>query len=894
MGLLCSAKMGGAQTTAGGVARKSGWHPLKTLCLLTLVGVFVFWVPLAEAQFAPIPLSGGTAVKMAADYQRPYIYVIQSPASGATNGALIFINATNGTLTKTLSIGSNPTDLTINVAEGRLYIASWGESATYVVDLTSQTLLPSLNLGTDIYKINAERAGRVITEGKDQFVYFNMVDTVGGTILNPNNYGGREGDGETDPTGTYYYHCDNNSSGARVYKFQVSADTFPTVATSPIHGFGSRNLLSSHNGNYLFWMGYLYDFNLNELGQFGSEIYACSSNGMVAFGSSQVFDSTLLLPMYSLPVSSTVMVVDGKDQRLWYCNSATNTVESLPLTIMQRPVILQQPANQTVFSGNRAFISVVAAGRSPLAYYWYSNGTNIAVTYTSQVVITNFQAANVGAYSVLVTNAYGSIQSSNAAVGVSYVAPVFTGQPADTTAVAGANTSFAASVIGSLPVSFQWQFNGSNINGATNATLLLSNLQLSNEGNYDVVASNAFGAVTSTNANLNVVDMAEALNTTNSIWTTFGDAQWFVQDNPAGGDPWGWGYSITHDGSSSMQSGNIAAGQQCILQGIISGPATATFWWQTESASFNDVLTVSLNGNLQASASYLTPWQQQTVYLGVGSNVLQWNYTTTDYYLNRAAAWVDQVNVISGGTPPFMVATQFNLIGFAGSNTTMSVTMSGTPPFNYQWQLNGTNIAGATNAALTLPNLQLANEGIYTVAAGNDFGATNIMTGYLDVVDLYEALNGTNLTWTTNGNALPWFPEGAVNRDGLAAAQSGTTTNGQMSGLQTIVTGPGFLTFWWNVDSYPLTDYLAFYINDTEQSRISSSPGWQQQNIYLGTGQQTLQWSYFKTDDNVSGQDAGWLEQVGFFPGATSPFITVNPTNQVVLLGSNVTLNATA
>ena len=54
-----------------------------------------------------------------------------------------------------------------------------------------------------------------------------------------------------------------------------------------------------------------------------------------------------------------------------------------------------------------------------------------------------------------------------------------------------------------------------------------------------------------------------------------------------------------------------------------------------------------------------------------------------------------------------------------GGNTTFSVTAGGTPPFSYQWRFNGTSITNATNATLTLANVQASQAGNYTVLVGN-------------------------------------------------------------------------------------------------------------------------------------------------------------------------------
>src|SRR5450759_97971 len=87
--LLWSALIGHGQTGDRTVGSKSRFRHLKSSFILSLASVLMFWHPVAKAQFIPIPLSGGALVKMTADYQRPCIYAIQAPASGATKGRLL-------------------------------------------------------------------------------------------------------------------------------------------------------------------------------------------------------------------------------------------------------------------------------------------------------------------------------------------------------------------------------------------------------------------------------------------------------------------------------------------------------------------------------------------------------------------------------------------------------------------------------------------------------------------------------------------------------------------------------------------------------------------------------------------------------------------------------------
>jgi hypothetical protein len=78
------------------------------------------------------------------------------------------------------------------------------------------------------------------------------------------------------------------------------------------------------------------------------------------------------------------------------------------------PVILLQPTNQTVTVGGTASFSVTASGTLPLSYQWNFNGTNIPGMTNTTLTLTNIQLSQAGHYTVLVTNLFGSVLSSNA------------------------------------------------------------------------------------------------------------------------------------------------------------------------------------------------------------------------------------------------------------------------------------------------------------------------------------------------------------------------------------------------------------------------------------------------------------------------------------------------
>ena len=138
-----------------------------------------------------------------------------------------------------------------------------------------------------------------------------------------------------------------------------------------------------------------------------------------------------------------------------------------------------------------------------MSYQWHFNGTNIAAATGSVLTLTNVQLANAGTYDVAVTNLYGATNSSAATLTV-LNPPQITGQPQDQTVGVGSNATFSVAATGSaaqLPVVFQWGGAG----GATNTSLVLNGVSLSQAGSYQVSVSNLVGSVSSRNAILVVL-----------------------------------------------------------------------------------------------------------------------------------------------------------------------------------------------------------------------------------------------------------------------------------------------------------------------------------------------------------------------------------------------------
>ncbi len=181
----------------------------------------------------------------------------------------------------------------------------------------------------------------------------------------------------------------------------------------------------------------------------------------------------------------------------------SDTSSNALLTVGLAPSISSQPQSQAVPVGSNVTYTVVAGGANPLYYQWRRNGANIAGATDSLLELTNVQLSAAGNYSVKITNDYGSVISSNAVLTLE-AEPVITSQPQSQTLPAGTNVSFVVSATGTPTLRYQWRRDGTNLAGATGNSLLLVNVQPSNDGAYSVRITNAYGSVISSDATLTV------------------------------------------------------------------------------------------------------------------------------------------------------------------------------------------------------------------------------------------------------------------------------------------------------------------------------------------------------------------------------------------------------
>jgi len=219
-----------------------------------------------------------------------------------------------------------------------------------------------------------------------------------------------------------------------------------------------------------------------------------------------------------------------------------------------------------------------------------------------------------------------------------------------------------------------------------------------------------------------------ALNTTNLIWTSSGTGS---------GEDWSIESSTSLDGSAVESSRVSSSGSTSTLETTVTGPGTLSFWWFTPMIDEEDALTFNINGVAEASVVGTTySWEQQTFYLGTGSQTLQWVYSQAIPPGDSSSGYLDEVRYVAGAVAPIFTNAPTSQSQIEGVNNTFYAGAEGTPPLSYQWQFNNTNIPGATSSSYTVTDVQAASLGSYSVIVTNSAGTNHSTNAALSFGDL--------------------------------------------------------------------------------------------------------------------------------------------------------------
>jgi len=373
--------------------------------------------------------------------------------------------------------------------------------------------------------------------------------------------------------------------------------------------------------------------------------------------------------------------------------------------------------------------------------------------------------------------------------------------------------------------------------------------------------------------------LADGLDAPTLVWQTGGDAAWFAE------------ISVTHDGSDAAQSGTIADSQESCVQTTVTGPGTLSFWWKASSELGYDELQFLIDEVEQVNISGEVTWQPRSFDLASGAHVIKWRYAK-DFSGSSGSdqAWLDQVSFTpTGNSAPVILVQPASQIVGAGATASLSVMVSGMPTPAFHWRFNGALIPQGTNSTLTLYNVTTNQGGAYTVVVSNYLGSVTSAPAVLTITSVGDALDAAELAWMVGGDA-PWFGQSLVTYDGIDALQSGAITNNQESWVQTVVTGPGMVSFWWKVSSEPQYDGLQFLIDGVAAASLSGEALWEQQTFSLSRGPHALRWRYFKDSSISLGQDTSWLDEVVYIPNKPPSGLALSLSRPQINEGDSVTV----
>lgn len=171
-------------------------------------------------------------------------------------------------------------------------------------------------------------------------------------------------------------------------------------------------------------------------------------------------------------------------------------------------VVVNPPAATNIYAGDTLLLSVAAVGGAPLQFQWQWNSATLPGQTNEELSIPNISPAGAGSYRCRVSNSYGAVTSGVCVVSVlPAIPPSIVSPPQPVTTYAGLTAAFTVTAVGPQ-LAYQWQANRVNLPGATNRSLVLSNVQPAQAASYRVLVSNGLGTATSAEAALTVLALA--------------------------------------------------------------------------------------------------------------------------------------------------------------------------------------------------------------------------------------------------------------------------------------------------------------------------------------------------------------------------------------------------
>ncbi len=144
------------------------------------------------------------------------------------------------------------------------------------------------------------------------------------------------------------------------------------------------------------------------------------NGGTVSVAGTFAFTSPSSIPSVGTTLQSVTFTPTDSSKYTTAIGSVSVTVHAS----WSAPTITTQPSSLTVDAGSFAIFTVTATGTAPFSYQWFKNGTAVSggTSFTAlnsgTYLIASAQPADAGSYSVVVSNAFGQVESASASLTV--------------------------------------------------------------------------------------------------------------------------------------------------------------------------------------------------------------------------------------------------------------------------------------------------------------------------------------------------------------------------------------------------------------------------------------------------------------------------------------------
>lgn len=170
-------------------------------------------------------------------------------------------------------------------------------------------------------------------------------------------------------------------------------------------------------------------------------------------------------------------------------------------TVESAPVFVTQPQSVTACPNTRIELDPDVDATNA-TYQWTKNGQDIAGATQRVLVIASARSEDAGTYRLVATTSCKTVTSNDAVVAVS-AQPIITMQPVSANVQVGGTINLSVEASGPS-LTYQWQHNSVAIDGATEATYVITNASSQHEGAYRCVVNSACGTSTSSVATITV------------------------------------------------------------------------------------------------------------------------------------------------------------------------------------------------------------------------------------------------------------------------------------------------------------------------------------------------------------------------------------------------------